>query len=122
MAPPPGFKPGLDYFYCDNMYKDPRIDTVRRVLVGRRLPKKPRREDTDIGRLEIQIENLRNTVGILVCIVLVLTVYIIIQLFQEFSITFFIPYGLTIVIILVLLLLCSGLSLFDIGRKENSIS
>ncbi|MGY5855144.1 MAG: hypothetical protein RTS72_01000 [Candidatus Thorarchaeota archaeon] len=83
------------------------------------MPKKPRREDTDIGQLEIQIENLRNTVGILVCIVLVLTVYVIIQIFQEYSIYLLIPYGLTIAFILVLLLLCAGLSLFDIGRKES---
>ena len=82
------------------------------------MQKKPQKEDTEIGRLEKQIENLRDAVGFLVCVVIVLTVYMILQLIQQYSIYFLVPYGLTIIIIL--LLVCAGWSLFDVRRKENS--
>ncbi len=79
-----------------------------------KLSKKPREDDTDLGHLEAQIKNLHDTVGILVCVVSVLTGYMIIQILQEYSLSFFIPYGLAIAIILVLLLVYAVMSFLDI--------
>jgi hypothetical protein len=68
-------------------------------------PKKPRKEDTDIGRLEIQIENLRCAFNILIIIVSLLSGYMILQLIQQYSLDYFIPLGLFLVAVLVILLL-----------------
>ncbi|MFX1604902.1 MAG: hypothetical protein ACFFDD_03275 [Promethearchaeota archaeon] len=78
------------------------------------MSKKPQEDDTDLSHLETQIKNLHDTVGALVCVVSILTVYMIVQIFQDYSLNFFIPYGLAIAIILVLLLICAGMSFFDI--------
>ncbi|MFX1560547.1 MAG: hypothetical protein ACFFBL_08155 [Promethearchaeota archaeon] len=64
-------------------------------------------ETTDTKRLEMQIENLRCSIIMLIIVVSLLSIYIIIQAIQQYSFSFFINVGLFLVIALGILLLCA---------------
>ena len=70
-------------------------------------------QKTDVRRLETQIENLRCAVSILIVIVSLLSGYMILQLIQQYSLDYFIPLGLFLVTILVILLLGAYCSATD---------
>ena len=65
------------------------------------------KENSDTKRLEMQIENLRCAIIVLIIVVSLLTGYTIIQSIQQYPIEYIASIGLFIVVALVVLLICS---------------
>jgi hypothetical protein len=89
------------------MYKQTKLSIIHRVIEGRKLFKKPQREETEIDRLNSQIEELRCAIGSLIVVVSILSGSMILQWLQSFSIYSTFPLLLFIIPIIATFLLAA---------------